>query len=352
LCAQAAWDAARGRVLPALRSYRRAQAADPQCIDAWLGAARLLRGRESYADAERYARLGLAQRPDPALRQELALALVGQGRLDDAILQLEGYLRARPADGDAARVLANVLIGRAYARLSEPGVQPDEVLQIVRRALAWNPNEGKAHLVLGRLAREQRRFAEAVQHFETAHRLLPTFDDARQFLTESLADLGYERILRGDDDGAGDAFRRCLDVAPPGFDVAGVRLQLAAIWRRCEQRGVELLQAGDRAGAAAAFRRCLQLDPQQHWAAWLLANALHEDPAVDLVELERLCRLAVEWQGRHGLDRSQQVYLLATTLVRAGDRDGARALAREFLQAAPAAAQPQVLAALRRLADG
>lgn len=350
LCAQAAWEAARGRALPALRFYRRAQAADPQCVDAWLGAARLLRGRESYADAEHYARAGLAQRPDPALRQELALALVGQGQLDDAIRQLEAYLRVRPADDGAAKVLANVLIGRAYARLSEPGGKPAEVRQIVDRALHWNPNEGKAHLVLGRLAREQRQFAKAVEHLEIAHRLLPDFDDAGQLLAESLADLGLECVLRRDDQGAGAAYRRCLEIAPKGFDDAGVRLQLEAIWRRSEELGVERLRAGDRAGAVAAFRRCLFLDPDQHWAAWLLAGALHDDPAVDLAELEQLCRQAVAWQQRHRLDASQQVYLLASTLRRAGKGDESQQLAREFLQQPAPEARPEVLTALQQLA--
>jgi tetratricopeptide (TPR) repeat protein len=349
-CTQAAWDSARGRLLPALRNYRRAQDADPQCIDAWLGAARLLRERENYTDAERYARLGLAQRPDPALRQELALALVQQGRLDDAILQLEAYLRVRPKDTDAGKVLANVLIGRAYARLSEPGVDAAEVLRIVQRALVWNPNEAKAHLVLGRLAREQRRFAEAVAHFEVAYRLLPEFEDTRQFLAESLADLGYERILQKDDQAAGDAFRRCLDVAPTGFPVDGVQLQLQAIWRRCEQRGVDRMGAGDRTGAVGAFRRCLQLDPTQHWAAWLLASALHDDPAVDLGELESLCRQAVAWQQQHGLDRSQQVYLLAATLAKAGKVEESQRFAREFLREPQGETKPAVLAALRQLA--
>ncbi|MBX3461750.1 MAG: glycosyltransferase family 39 protein [Planctomycetes bacterium] len=350
-CTQAAWDTARGRLLPALRNYRRAQAADPRSIDAWLGAARLLRGRGNYADAEHYARQGLMHRADPALRQELALALVGQGQLDDAILQLEAYLRLCPTDRGAARVLANVLVGKAYARQSDPGTPPTEVLALVQRALALNPDEAKAHLVLGRLAREQRRFGEAVAHLETAHRLLPDFDEARRLLAEACADLGYERILRRDDDAAGTAFRRCLDVAPDGFDGSGVQLQLAAIWRRSEQRGLEALQRGDRAAAAAAFRRCLELDPQQHWAAWLLASAVHDDPAVDLAELEQLCRLAVAWQQRHGLDASQQVYLLAATLARTGDTAGSRAVAREFLRAAPVGGKPQVLAALRRLAD-
>ena len=350
LCTQAAWDQARGRVLPALRNYRLAQDADPGCLDAWLGAARLLRSRANYVDAERYARRGLAQRADPALRQELALALVGQGRLDDAILHLEACLRLRPDDQTLAKILANKLVGRAYARLSDSGGDRAEVLRTVLRALELNPDEAKAYLVLGRLAREQREFATAVAHFERAHRLLPDLDDARQLLAESLADLGLERLLAKDDAGAGDAFRRCLDVAPPEFATGGVAMQLQAIWRRCEAEGQERYRAADFAGAEAAFRRCLFLEPTQDWAAWLLALALHEQPHADAGEIERLCRRAIAWQQAHGLDASQQVYLLALTLRRRGDDAAARAAANGFLAGATDGAEPRVLAALRALA--
>lgn len=351
LCAKAAWDRLRERVLPALVAYRRAMTADPDCIDAWIGAARLLREREAYAEAESYARKGLERRPDPALRQELALALVGEGRLDDAILQLEAYLRVRPHDQETPKVLANLLVGRAYARLGE-GAPAAEVLQIVQRALAYNPDEGKAHLVLGRLANEQRQFAEASSHLATAFRLLPDFPDARRFYAQSLASLGYEHILHGDDQGAGDAWLRCLEVAPPDFETAGIRKQITGIWRRLESRGIDREKAGDRAGAVADFRRCLQLDPDQHWIAWLLACTLRDDPTADLAEVERLCRQAVAWQQQHDLDRSQQVLLLADTLQRRGETDEARTMAAAYLEQPQADAKPQVLAALRRLAGG
>lgn len=349
--AQAEWDRARDRAMPALRAYLEAQKLRPDSVDAWLGAARLLRDRGNWEGAARHARNGLAQRPDPRLRQELALALVGLNRFDEAELQLEAYLKLFPEDRDSAKILASLLIGRAYTLLSDRGARAD-VRRIVDRALAYNPNEAKAHLVLGRLAREERRFASAVEHLEQAVRLLPAFDDARLQLAEALAALGYDRLLRKDDEGASDAWQRCVAVAPPGFDVGEVRTQLRLAWQRFEARGVERLAAGERALAIADFRRCLAIDPEQHWAAWLLATALQPDPDADLDELERLCRLALAWQQRHGLDGSQQVYLLATTLAKKGDAAAAQRLAQDYLTAPAADARPQVLTALRRIAGG
>lgn len=354
-CARAAWDHVRDRVLPALRNYRRAQEAQPRgaavtCLDAWLGASRLLREREQYAEAEAYARAGLERRADPALRQELALALVGQGKLDGAIVNLEAYLKVRPDDHDTGKVLANVLIGLAYGKLGQPGTDPNDVLRIVDKALAYNPNEGKAHLVLGRLLREQRQLTKALHHLEIAFRALPDFDDARRLYAECLADIGYDRVLRRDDDGAFTAWQKCLAIAPPDLDTVGIRTQYEAMWQRFEKRGVERAKNQDRDGAIADFRRCLAILPDQHWAAWLLATVLQKDPAADLDELERLCRLAVAWQERNGLDGSEPALLLATTLVRRDRLDEAKRIARAALEAATADAKPQVVAALRRLA--
>jgi cytochrome c-type biogenesis protein CcmH/NrfG len=349
-CAKAEWERVRDRALAAVRHYRAAQAADPQSVAAWLGAARLMREREQWAAAEDYARGGLRARPDPALRQELALALVGQGKLGDAESQLEAYLAARPGDTDVAKVLANVLIGRAYARLSDNQPDRTEVRRLVERALAYNPDEHKAHLVLGRMAKEERRHADAVKHLEVAWRALPDLDEARLLYTEALAALGYDRLLRRDDDGAGDAFARCVRAAPPEFATAEIRVQLERLWRLAEERGVASLRSGDRAAAIAAFRRCRHLLPDQHWGAWLLATALYEEPGADLAEVERCCREAVDGQRRNGLGAERQTWLLCAVLQKQGKAEDARATARAYVANPDADAEPGVIAALRKLA--
>ena len=263
---------------------------------------------------------------------------------------MEAYLAARPGDKDVAKVLANVLIGRAYARLSDSNPDRGEVRRLVERALAYNPAEHKAHLVLGRMAKEDRRHAEAAKHLEIAWRALPDLEEARLLYTEALAALGYDRLLRRDDDGAGDAFAQCLRVAPSGFAVAEIRNQLDRLWRLSEQRGVELLRGGDRAGAIGAFRRCLALLPDQHWGAWLLATALHDEPGADLAEVERCCRQAIDGQRRNGLGAERQTWLLCAVLQKLGKAEEARASARAYVAAPDADADAAVVAALRKLA--
>ena len=350
LLAQAEWDRARDRVKEALRRYRQATQSGPERVDAWLGAARLMRERELFEEAAKFAREGLVHRPDPALRQELALALVGQGKLDDAELQLRAYLKLRPGDKDGGRILANLLTVRAYAKLAEAGTDPATIVRMIDEALVFNPDEARAQLVLGRLARQERRTVAAVRHFELAHAKLPQLAEARQGLVESLAAQGYECLLARNDDAAVTAWLRCVELAPEDFDSAEIKAQLLNAWGRYEARGLAALESGDRAAAAVAFRQCLRIAPDQHWAAWLLATVVHEDPAADLGELERLCRQALAWQEQHALDRSQQVLLLARTLLRAGRVEEGKALAATYLGAPGADAKPQVLAALKSLA--
>jgi protein O-mannosyl-transferase len=351
LClAQAEWDRARDRVMSAMRHYRQARSFDAQALDAWLGEIRLLREREEWQEAATLAQQALAVRSHPAVRQELALAQVGLGQLDTAELHLRAYLHTRPDDAETARVLANVLSVRAYQKLSDSGADRAPVRRLIADALHYNPDEPRAQLVLGRLAREERRLTDAVRHLEIAFRRLPGLEDVRQLYVDSLAGLGYDRLLRQDDDGAIAAFRQCLSLAPPEFESSEIRRQLQVLWKRCETRGVERLHAGDKVAAAAAFRQCLAMQPEHHWPAWLLATALYDQPGTDPQELVQLCRQAVAWQLRHGLERSQQVLLLATSLQKSGAAAAAQQVATEYLQAVEPDAKPHAVAALRRLA--
>ena len=349
--AQALWDQARDRVTSALRCFRKATELCPEDVTAWLGAARLMREKRLYEGALDFAREGLQRRTDPRLLQEVALALVGLNQLLEAEQFLVAYMELEPDDRDTGKILSNLLIGRAYTLLNDPD-QRAEVKRLVEDALRFNPDEAKAFVVMGKLAHEQRSYAIAERYLDKAVALLPEFEDARRQLATSRAALGYDCLLRKDLDGATGAWRRCLRDAPEDFDVDAIRAQLTLLWGRFEAEGVEQLKAGDVDAAIAAFRRCLELDPDQHWASWLLATALHRRGGGDAEELERLCREAIAWQEQHEQDAGRQVYLLALTLQKKGEDGAAKQAARDYLVNAGEGGEPRVMQLLLQIADG
>lgn len=333
--------------LEALKYFRRTTDADPGRTEAWLAAAQICRLNEQPKAAESYARKGmLLSRPEPQLRFELALALAAQARLDDAIDELELYVRMRPKDRDAARILSSFLCGKAIAGMGDKSHADLE--RLLQRALQHNPQEPRVDIVRGKICRDRRQWTAAIEHFERAQASGLEFDELGSLLAQSYRDRGYELLLeQKDEDGAVAAWRQCLRLAPPELDTGAMQMQLRAFWQRSEQLGVDRLKQRDRAGAEAAFRRCLAIDPDQHWAAWLLATALYGDPQADLAELDRLTAQALAWQQQHGLDRSKQVWLRAQVLQKLERDDEAQKLRAEYLATPDADADPQVLALLK-----
>ncbi len=345
-----AWEYARGNRLQALAHFRRAIAAAPLDVEAYVNAAELLHQSQLFTEAEKYARMGLVQRPaEPRLRQWLALALAGQGRTDDAIQHMEAYVQARPRDRGAARVLSNLLMGKA---LSMGTRSHAELEALLARALKWNPDEPKADILRARMCREQRQWREAIGHLERARLAFPGQEDLQRMLAETWRDLGYELWLGREREAADDAFLRFLELAPADLPTDAVRQILQNEWRRLEKEGVTALQQGDAATAERCFRRCLQLDPAAHWAAWLLATVLQPRQGADRQEVDRLLVQAIDGQRRHGLDASRQVALRVLNLQQLGRQDEAVQLAREFLAAPGDEADPQALQLLRKTAGG
>jgi tetratricopeptide (TPR) repeat protein len=345
-----AWEYARDHKLAALRFFRHVIEVDPTDVEGWVSAAQVLQDSGVYEEAERYARQGLGYRPtEPRLRQLLALSLAAQNRLDDAIVHLEAYVSVRPRDRDAARVLSNLLMGKAIAGFGDKSHAELEAL--VERALRWNPDEPKVDVVQGRMCREQRKWSEAILHLERAHERLPGMEDVQRMLAESYRDLGYERWGLGtghrDREGAVEAWLKFLKLAPAEVSTEAVRIILKSEWQRLEGEGVACLRK-DRKEAERCFRTCLAIDPSQHWAGWLLALTLYGQPSADKQELERLLQQAVEWQRQHGMDASQQVLLQVLNLKQLGKQDEAERIGREFLAAPGADADADALARLRK----
>lgn len=335
--------------LEALKYFRYAIQYDPQKVEAYLAAAQVCRLNSLGAAAERYARTGLLCRNDPQLRYELALALVSQLRMDDAIDNLELYVRMRPKDRDAARMLSTFICGKAIAGMGDkPHAELDKLLA---QAAQYNPQEPRLDIVRGKICRDRRQYAEAIAHLERAHAAFPDLEDTTSMLAQAYRDLGYSMLLEQkpqDEDGAITAWHKFLALAPAELDTEAVKMQLDAAWRRSEKQGVESLQRGDKTAAAVAFRRCLWIEPEQHWASWLLATAIYSDPAADLTELDRLTAEALAWQLQHKLERSRQVLLRVMVLQKLHRDESALQLLHDYLQAPDADADAQVMALLKK----
>lgn len=350
--AAGAWEFARDHRLAALKYFKHVIAVDPMDVEGWVGATQVMHDSGLYEDAEQCARQGLMLRPtEPRLRQLLALSLAAQNRLDDAIRHLEAYTAVRPRDRDAARVLSNLLIGKAMAGFGDKSHA--EIEDLVGRALRWNPDEPKVDIVKGRMCREQRQWQQAILHLQRAAQRFPDLEDVGRMLAESYRDLGYERWRFGgtgerDRDGAVDAWLQFLKLAPADVATDGVRIALEGEWRRLEAEGVKHLDQQQRDAAERCFRRCLQIDPAQHWAAWLLAVTLFNNPEADRQELSRLLEQAVAWQRRNDMDPARQVLLQVLNLQLLGRAAEAREIGRAFLDAAGPDACADAIARLRK----
>jgi hypothetical protein len=129
--------------------------------------------------------------------------------------------------------------------------------------------------------------------------------------------------------------------------VEAVQLQLGAIWRRAEQKGVSAVQAKELAEAERQFRRCLAIDPKQHWASWHLVKVLLQRSDADPAELDRCSQQALAWCEAQQLDRSRQVLVRAMVLEKLQRGPEGLALVAAYLAAPEASAPPEVLQALR-----
>jgi len=110
----------------------RAMELDPKSPDALFARAGLYLFEDNFAEAERFYRLALVQRPNfPYARNDLGYAYMAQGRLDDAMEQFEIALEHDPALDDAnnnifAIYLGNGEFGKAKAALDRwARISPD-----------------------------------------------------------------------------------------------------------------------------------------------------------------------------------------------------------------------------------
>jgi tetratricopeptide (TPR) repeat protein len=201
---------------------------------ALFGAATLVEARAWRSDALLW-RYAVDRQPQATLaHSNLAAVLLGEGRLDEALTQLE-TLEAL----DYARADLELKRGYILFRLG----RPDEAARAVARALRLEPTYGQAYALAGQLALATHDLPGATQALGSARRLSPS--------QPSVGLLGY-LVLRA----RGDA----------GVAADDARVDYL--------RALQAISFDDADGAASAARDCLRHSPGRPQCEAILGQAL------------------------------------------------------------------------------
>jgi tetratricopeptide (TPR) repeat protein len=162
------------------RLIRRVQAAHPSDFWANFALAEALDARQS-ADAIGYYRAAIALRPDAAAAHVLlALALAAQDRIDEAIDSMSRAVSLDPGSWVAQYNLARWLLRQQ---------QTEEGLKHARIAIEIDhPQQGMAHLVLGRGLMQAGRPCEGAESIQRALTLTPGDEHMRALLARALSE--------------------------------------------------------------------------------------------------------------------------------------------------------------------
>jgi tetratricopeptide (TPR) repeat protein len=180
-----ALDLARGRVDEAKEEFAKALALDKTFAPAAIQLAEIARGRGDEQGAEATLKKALADNPDSGpLTHALALSLIRQKRLPEAIAKLEEAARLAPDDPHYAYVHA--------VALHDTGA-PDKAIAALRAALARRPNNREILIALASYEAQQGDYASALGHAQALQRLEPDDPSVRGFV-ESLR----ARLIRPD----------------------------------------------------------------------------------------------------------------------------------------------------------
>jgi len=244
----------------------------------WVGNELIAAGRRE----EGIAHLREAIRGDPRARYTLGLILFENRQLDEAMEQLEEFIREQPM---LLEVLdARNTIGRALVmegKLSAAAEQYRLVLKMV-------PSNTQAHTLLADVLLKQEQFGEAVPHYREYLKAYPND-------TAVLGNLGIALHATDQLDEAIGVFRRTVDLRPRDYmarrnlanallskrDFAGAVLQAQqAIDFKSDDPvvrsvlGLALVGEGKLDDAIVQFQQALQLDPTYTEAQENLALAL------------------------------------------------------------------------------
>jgi protein O-mannosyl-transferase len=207
------------------------------------------RRNTDYHDALSLWEDTVAKAPNGArAHNNLGIALVNRGRIDEAIVHYRKALELAPDYNEA-----HYNLGLALKDLG----QFDEAIAEYEKALKLAPDHPDSHNNLGLLLARRGRVDEAIAHYRTALELKPD-------LAEPYNNLGNALLGRGRLDEAIAHYRKALELTP---DSAGAHNNL----------GFALARRGQLDEAIVHLRKALEINPDFAAARENLAALLRQD---------------------------------------------------------------------------
>jgi tetratricopeptide (TPR) repeat protein len=206
-----------------------------------------------WGEAVTFYTAAVALRPDsPGARLNLGVALLGQGRLNDALAAFHKAIELKPDYAEAHCNVGSVLDDQGRF---------DEALAALRKAIELKPQLAEAHFNLGLTYQKQGHLDEAVAAYRRTIALRPGYAEAHNIL-------GRVLLRKGRLDEAVAAWRQALALKP---DLPEAHFNL----------GLALLNRGRLDEAVAAYRRATDLKPSDAEAHCNLGVALDHQGRLD-----------------------------------------------------------------------
>ncbi len=323
LTAQQRWGEAASTYETLLSSYT----ASDQSDRARLGLAEALLALQQRAEAARLFRFLIGGRADPpiAARAMFGLGMLHQQAGEDslAVAQFDAISARYPAEPAGALGLLRA------AELSAAGESPAASRERYQRVLTQYTDpfvRGRAHLGLGRLDEDARKYADAAAHYREAASGGGTPEQTQ----EGLLGLALCDMRAGRWDDAGAAARALLQKAPPAAQAERARLVLAQVAAGDAPRAAQdsLQTLADKAGPPVAYEACS-----------ILAGLREQEGNLE--------GAVTAWQEaqRHAPQPADKAHALMEAARITGDLLGRRALAADLCLAAAATDAPAALQA-------
>ena len=253
--------------------YRRAAETGRQDATVQLRALNYFFSSGHMADAEAAGRRLLVLQPsDTSSREKLALAILAQGREDEAIAEMEAVIAENPASLIAYRTHGDILLRRGDV---------SGALSRLEKALLLHDEDPRFYLEVVELCVRNEKLDRAVWWLGQARSRYDRLPELPLYEGQILGHL--------------KRWREALNAFNTAAELAAQHQSSLLTADFHFQHGVMAERSGERDAAARHFRACLERDPS-HAAAMNYLGYMWAERGENLAEAEKLIRRAVEME--------------------------------------------------------